>query len=193
MAKNRDSISDRTGAQPFPETPALKMTLEEALIALAQSQAQTNLALAQITGDRESFLRQEREDTERFKRLRAECEKTATQRTQEAADRRWPAGEGRFRCVLMQQKPVADPADPARRRKVHLPDILAFPEVEINASSADEARERYRVVCFISGTECEVRALVVGLSPVVPAQRDGTETGYTPGMQALTEQGVTEV
>ncbi len=192
MAKNRDSMTDRIGT-PTTAPDVLdrpKITLEEALIVLAQAQAQSSLDLAKLTGDREAFLHQEREDKERYDRIRKECEKTAQQRTQEAAERKWPVGESRFRCVLMQQKAVTDPSDPARRRKVLLPDSFAFPEIEINANSEEEARERYRVICFITGTECTVRALTLTGAPVEYQDEPRQHTG---GVAALEAAGVTEV
>lgn len=165
MSKNRDSISDRLGrsdeAQPTaPAAPELPggMTVEQALVALAQSQVTTNAALAQIAADRERFLSEERLETERVEKIRRECEKSAQQRTQEAADRKWPDGAGRFRVALLISELGPDPAKPGRQKKQLVPD-RAFPEVEINAATAEEARERYRVICGIRSTDQEIRAI----------------------------------
>ena len=161
----RDSMAERLGqteghgpaAQPGLSLPA-GMTLEQALAALAQSQVTTNAALAQIAADRERFLSLERAEIEKVERIRAEVEKTCQQRTQEAADRRWPAGQGRFHVALLESRLAPDPLRPGRQSKQLVPDG-AFPEVAIWADSPEEARERYRIICGIRSTEQEIRAL----------------------------------
>src|ERR1700736_2580427 len=76
-------------------------------------------------------------------RIRAECDKTSQQRTQDAADKLWP---GR-------------PDQP--RWKVHLPDKNLQPEIVLPAETEADAIGRYNQVCGINSTQTKHNVALV--------------------------------
>ncbi len=203
MAKTpRDGAADRLGRAPEAPAPAarLALTTDEKFGILADALLGMQQALASLTLDRDLYLGEERRQEENLKRVRAECEKTAQQRTQERADREWPEGAARFRvCLMAKPALAADPDHPGKRRLMAIPDG-AFPLVEVNAHSADEARQRYLTVCHISSTEHEVRATPVGQQAggiqanTGPADEwDALERAHSAGEASLAAAGVESI
>ncbi len=176
MTQTHDTIGEQLSSPAVAQAlqpPALSPSLEDAMRRMADAQTQLALALAGQSGDRERFISEERRDIEAQDRIRAACAKTAQQRTQEAADKRWSAGRGRYSVALLSSAVVNDPTSGRRVRQL-IPD-RAWPIVDVNADSVEEARERYRVICGITGydaSQSEVRAVPCGTvqTSVAPSQ-----------------------
>jgi hypothetical protein len=181
--ENRDTIQDKLrppeAQQPSPVTPIppqQKLTLEEAVTMLANAQINANArhdaqmqtladSLRAVTQSQTKYLVEEQADKDNMERIKNECQKTAQQRTQEAADRKWPTGQGRYHCALMVNKKVPDPRNPSRTVTMSVPDSFAFPEVQINAESREEAQARYQLICGIRSTDHTIAANLIGGPP----------------------------
>lgn len=177
MAKNKktvEGVAPNPGdAIPAPPMPVLSpaMTTDECMRALIQTvtilagqQAKLTSDLAGVIGDREEARRKEQAEIDNTNRIRKECELTAQQRTQRAADRLWPVGDDRYHVSLLYPKKVVNEKT-GKSRTVMASDSLAHPEVEINAGSQEEARGRYMKLCGIVGTEHQIRAALVSDRP----------------------------
>ncbi len=181
MAKNRDTFADlhpeakQVEALTTPAAPSPPISLEEALRVLAVHQINLSAALAGVVGDREKFLKLERDDIAKLERLRKQAEKSAQVRTQEKSDSLWPTADNRFRVALLCVKKTTDEAT-GKRKNLVVPDP-AFPVIEINAGSAEEADGRYRKLCGILSTDGQIRATPVG-EPMTP--RAETHDEYLP-------------
>jgi len=177
MAKNKKMVEDAApnsvaaqehapAAQPMPVlSPA--MTADECMRALIQTvtilagqQAKLTSDLAGVIGDREEARRKDQAQIDNTERIRKECELTARQRTQRAADRLWPVGDDRYHVSLQYPKKVVNEKT-GKTRTIMASDSLAHPEVEINASSPEEARGRYMKLCGIIGTEHQISPVLV--------------------------------
>ena len=159
--QHRDSIADlhpeaaaneAVLAAPVPDYSAMTdkqilRALAESQLALVEAQKQAALNIAGQASDREHFAKREREDIAAHERIKAECNKTTTQRSQEACDRRWPRkpSDAIFVCQMFWKGK---------------PDQFAFPRIRLWAASREEADGRYRTLCGLNAVEEPARLLV---------------------------------
>jgi hypothetical protein len=89
----------------------------------------------------------EEESQARFEALKLELAKPGEVRTQEAADRQWPTGAGRWRGMMYFNNP--------RKTGGWKPMSGMFP-IEINADNIEQARSRYLAIMGINSFDAEV-------------------------------------
>lgn len=116
-------------------------------------------AIADIVGEQQVAARKERQQTENHERIKRETAKTTQQRTQEIADKLHPDGT-RFSVALLAYRKVVNEMT-GKSRMAHVID-RAFPRLEINAGSPEEAQARYQKLCGIVATEGQIKAVPAG-------------------------------
>ncbi len=151
--------------------------------ALAEAQTRQAEAIVGIVGEREAALRSAREQDDQHRRLAREAGKSCQQRTQEIADRLYPTGT-RWSVALFSQRKVVNEMT-GKVRMAFAPDS-AFPRVEINAGSAEEAQARYQKLCGIVSTEGQIKAVPVGSEgKVEPAGHEAADEHLPAGVEVL--------